>query len=195
MELEDKLIQATSKTFGKFAELLAKVDPIGAFVVTGAVIAPVVCYAVGVEVLHQREVFEYGGRAALDAYREATHLKTLDFVALAVADALPSASANLVGKSMLAIATLPLTACLSVLTAGKFQNLKKEIATLEQGGRDIDRSLNRQVEYPVRESCATRLSNVERFDRSFEALSRKIVAVQDQEAAQASAHTPAGPRP
>lgn len=192
MELEEKIIELTSKTFSKFCEKLAKVDPVAALVVTGAAISPVLVGAMAVELLNQKEIYNAGGMPALNEHLAHAKAGIVNFMALSVADALPTASMNWVGKSTLALITLPLAASLSTLAAGKFQNLKKEIETLEQGGRQIDRSRIKPVEYPVRDTCATKLSNSERFDRSMEALSRKIVAIQDQEAAQAN--TPVGPR-
>ncbi|HBO7832415.1 TPA: hypothetical protein L5A09_006563 [Pseudomonas aeruginosa] len=192
MELEEEIIKLTSKTFGKFCEKLAKVDPVAALVVTASAITPVMLGAMAVELLNQKEIYTAGGLPALNAHLAHAQVGIVNFMALSVADALPTASMNWVGKSTLALITLPLAASLGALAAGKFQNLKKEIETLEQGGRQIDRSRIKPVEYPVRDTCATKLSNSERFDRSMEALSRKIVAIQDQEAAQAN--TPAGPR-
>lgn len=192
MELEDKLIQITSKTFSKFCEQLAKIDPVAALMITGAAITPVMAGAFGVELLHQQELYRAGGMEAVTAYQALTPKSAIDFVAMAVADGLPSTAQNVLGKTMLALATLPLTASLATLAAGKFQNLKNEIATLEQGGRNIDRHQIKTVTYPVRDTCATRLSNAERFDRSLDALSRKIEDIQKQEASQAA--TTPGPR-
>jgi hypothetical protein len=192
MELEEKIIELTSKTFSKFCEKLAKVDPVAALVVTASAITPVMLGSLAVELLNQKEIYNAGGLPALNAHLAHAQVGIVNFMALSVADALPTASMNWVGKSTLALITLPLAASLGALAAGKFQNLKKEIETLEQGGRQIDRDRIKTVEYPVRDTCATKLSNSERFDRSMEALSRKIVAIQDQEAAQAN--TPAGPR-
>jgi len=192
MELEEEIIKATSRTFSKFCEKLSKVDPVAALVVTAAAITPVMLGAMAVELLNQKEIYSAGGMAALNAHLAQANGGIVNFLALSVADALPSASMNWVGKSTLALITLPLTASMGALAAGKFQNLKKEIETLEQGGRQIDRSRIKTVDYPARETCATKISNVERFDQSLDALSRKIVSIQDQEAAQAS--TPVGPR-
>ncbi|MBC7198273.1 MAG: hypothetical protein H5U32_03390 [Pseudomonas balearica] len=192
MELEEKIIELTSKTFSKFCEKLATVDPVAALFVTASAITPVMLGAMAVELLHQKEIYSAGGMSAVNAYLAHVPDGIVNFVAMSVADALPTESMNWVGKSTLALITLPLAASLGALAAGKFQNLKKEIETLEQGGRQIDRNRIKTVEYPARNTCATRLSNSERFDRSMDALSRKIVAIQDQEAAQAN--TPAGPR-
>lgn len=192
MELEEEIIKLTSKTFGKFCEKLAKVDPVAALVVTASAITPVMLGAMAVELLNQKEIYTAGGSVALNAHLAHAKGGLVNFMALSVADALPTASMNLLGKSTLALITLPLTASLGALAAGKFQNLKKEIETLEKGGRKIDRDRIKPVEYPVRDTCATKLSNAERFDRSMDALSRKIVAIQDQEAVQGN--TPPGPR-
>ena len=192
MELEEKIIELTSKTFSKFCEKLGQVDPMAALVFTSAVITPITLGSMAVELLNQREIFSAGGLSALTSYLEHAQVGFVNFLALSVADALPSQSMNWVGKSTLALITLPLAASLSTLAAGKFHNLKREIQTLEQGGRKLDHQRISRVEYPVRDTCATKLTNSERFDRSLDALSRKIVAIQDQEAAQVN--TPVGPR-
>lgn len=193
MELEDKLIQATSKTFGKFCEQLAKVDPVAALMVTGAAIVPVMGGAFVVELLHQQELYRAGGMEAVNTYNALGAKGAVEFITKGVAGILPSDAQNTIGQSMLAMVVLPLTACMATFTAGKFQNLKDEIKSLEQGGRNIDPSQARRVEYPVRETCATRMSNTERFDKSLDALSRKIEEVQGLEAAQL--RTGSGPTP
>lgn len=193
MELEEKLIQATSKTFGKFCEQLAKVDPVAALLITGAAITPVMGSAFVVELLHQQELYRAGGVEAVNAYTSLGAKSSLDFMLKGMASALPSDAQNTMGKSMLAMLTLPLTACVATFAAGKFKSLKDEIKTLEQGGRNIDPIHINRVTYPVRDTCATRISGAERFDQSLEALSRKIEAVQNMEASQPQFH--AGPKP
>jgi hypothetical protein len=191
MELEEKLIEATSKTFSKFTELLAKVDPVAALLFTGAAITPVIGSAFVVEMLHQQEILRSGGVEAFKAYNALSANGAVDFVAKGVAGVLPSEAQNTLGKSMLAMVVLPLTACVSTFAAGRFQSLKDEIRTLEQGGRNIDPSRISRVTYPVRDTCATKLSGPERFDQSWEALSRKIEMIQSAEAVQQRT----GPKP
>jgi len=194
MELEEKLIQATSKTFAKFAEQLAKVDPVAALLVTSAAIVPVIGDAFYSEYLAMQEIYRSAGPQALDAYNAMAPKGVSELISKGVAGELASPAQNTIGKATLALLTLPLTACLATLTAGKFQSLKDEIRTLEQGGRNIDPDTVRRVEYPARETCATRISNTERFDRSLDALSRKIEEIQNREASQVHEATH-GPRP
>ncbi|MBA1280319.1 hypothetical protein [Stutzerimonas stutzeri] len=185
MELEEKLIQATSKTFAKFSEQLAKIDPVAALLVTGAAIVPVMGGAFYSEYLTMQEIYRSAGPQALDAYNALAPKGVAELVTKGMADELASTAQNIIGKSTLAILTLPLTACLATLTAGKFQSLKEEIKVLEQGGRNIDPRMIKRVEYPIRDTCATRTTNAERFDKSFDALSRKIEEIQNSEAAHA----------
>lgn len=192
MELEEKLIQATSKTFGKFSEQLAKVDPVAALLITGAAIVPVIGGAFYSEYLAMQEIYRTAGPQALDAYQAMAPKGVVELVTKGVANELASPAQNTIGKATLAILTLPLTACMATLTAGKFQSLKNEIKVLEQGGRNIDSSQIRRVEYPARETCATRISNSDRFDQSLDALSRKIEEIQNSEAATQRA---TGPKP
>lgn len=184
MELEEKLIQASSKIFEKFCTQLAKVDPVAALLVTGAAITPVMGSAFAVELLNQQEILRSSGIEALKAYSALGANGAFEFMAQGVAGNLPSEAQNTMGKAILAMITLPLTACAATFAAGRFQSLKDEIKTLEQGGRNIEPSQIRRVVYPARDTCATRISGPERFDQSLEALSRKIEAVQNMEATQ-----------
>lgn len=191
MELEEKLVQATSKTFSKFTELLAKVDPVAALLITGAAIVPVIGSAFVVEMLNQQELLRSSGVEAVKAYNAMGAKGAIDLVAKGVAGLLPSEALNTIGQGVLAMVVLPLTACVSTLVAGRFQSLKDEIRTLEQGGRNIEPSQIKRVSYQGRETCATKLSAPERFDQSIEALSRKIEMIQNTEMAQ----QPKGPKP
>ncbi|MDH0959110.1 hypothetical protein EGJ86_19170 [Pseudomonas sp. o96-267] len=182
MELEDKLISATNKTFGKFTELLAKVDPVAALVVTGAVGAVAVTVNFGAEYLHQQEIFREGGIEALKAYHAQGASGTLDFIAKGISNALPSATQNRLALSTLGTFTVPVIASVSTLIAGRFQKLKQEIKTLEQGGRQ-DKTLEAESDRP---RGATRISASERFNMSIDSLSRKITEVQHQEESQKS---------
>src|SRR5690606_10180538 len=155
-----------------------------ALLVTGAAIVPVIGGAFYSEYLTMQEIYRSGGPEALEAYHAMGPQGVSELIIKGVAGELPSPAQNTIGKATLAMLTLPLTACLATLTAGKFQNLKDEIKLLEQGGRNIDPAAVRRVEYPARATCATRLSNTERFDRSLDALSRKIEEIQNQEASQ-----------
>lgn len=191
MELEEKLIAVSSKIFEKFCKQLAKVDPVAALMVTGAAITPVMASAFVVELLNQQELLRSSGIEAVKAYSALGANSAFDFIAKGVAGSLPSDAQNTMGKSIFAAITLPLTACAATFAAGRFQSLKDEIKTLEQGGRDIDPRQIRRVVYPVRDTCATRISAPERFDSSLEALSRKIEAIQNMEASQRHV----GPKP
>ena len=74
MELEEEIIKLTSKTFGKFCEKLAKVDPVAALVVTASAITPVMLGAMAVELLNQKEIYTAGGLPALNAHLKAGSL-------------------------------------------------------------------------------------------------------------------------
>jgi len=181
MEIEQKLIDATSKTFAAFSRQLAKVDPVAALLVTGAAITPVMIGAFSVELLHQQELYRTAGMDAVTAYQALSPKEPIAFLATGITNGLPTTAQNVLAKSMAALATLPLTACIATLVAGKFENLKKEIATLQQGGREVNSDQVQRVSYPTRETCATRTPESEFFGRSLEAMSRKIEEIQSKE--------------
>lgn len=193
MSLDEKLSQAVNKTFGKFCDMLAKIDPATALIVTAGVTGTALGGTIGMEMLHQREVFLNGGLEALNAYMSQAQVGGFNFIALSMANALPSETMNHVGQALAAAAVLPITAFVSTMTAGVVKGLKDEIATLEQGGRQVERRQTRTPDHPVRDTCATKLSTSEMFGRSLEAFSRSIETIQQEEDKQGIHQT--GPRP
>lgn len=183
--LEKNLLAITQRSADTFCRELSKIEPVAAGFVTASLASMPLLVGFAVELANTHDIQQAYGPQALRDYTASSHeLSALQYVSLAMADALPSAGQNIIGKSLAALMTLPIIAECATAVARRVQGLKDQVELLEQGGRQVSRGDTKPVEYKPERSGATRTNDPSAFERQFDALSKAIekISIQEEQA-------------